>query len=321
MKNPDRRSLLVGLGAVSLAAMANGTALARPRRSFFARIKAPIGLQLYTLGPDAGRDIDATFVQVARIGYREVELPSLLGRQPADLAAAAARAGIAIRSLHLPLLAMDGPAGLSLGSEPARIAETMGALGAKWAVAPIMMLPDGFRPAPGESFGAAISRSVAAAGTDLWKRSADLLNQRASLLKPLGIQLGYHNHNVEFAPIGKTSGWDILWRETQPDLVSFEVDLGWVATAGLDPVRFLDRHRGRVRLLHVKDVAAGNPQSYQISMLPAEVGSGVLNWSQILPAAHRAGVQHYLVEQEPPFTIPRIEAAARSFAFLSQVQA
>ena len=94
-----------------------------------------------------------------------------------------------------------------------------------------------------------------------------------------------------------------------------------MATAGLDPVRFLERARGRVRLLHVKDTAAGNPASYHISMMPAEVGSGTLNWSRILPAAHRAGGRHFLVEQEPPFTIPRIEAAARSYAFLSQIRA
>jgi sugar phosphate isomerase/epimerase len=73
--------------------------------------------------------------------------------------------------------------------------------------------------------------------------------------------------------------------------------------------------------LHVKDVAPDNPQSYQISMKPAEVGSGTLNWSRILPAAQRAGVEHFLVEQEPPFVIPRIEAAAKSYAFLSQLTA
>lgn len=167
----------------------------------------------------------------------------------------------------------------------------------------------------------AISRSVTAAGEDIWKRTAAQLNQAAEALKPLGINLAYHNHNLEFAPIGKTTGWDILWRETERDLVSFEVDIGWIATAGLDPVRFLERSRGRVRLLHVKDVAQDNQTNFQITMKPAEVGNGILPWSRILPAAHRAGVQHFFVEQEPPFVIPRIEAASRSYVFLSQLKA
>lgn len=322
MHNPDRRAMLAGIaGAAALTVAPFDTALAGGRKLFFKRIGKPIGLQIYTLGPDAGADIDATFARVAAIGYREIELPGLLGKTPAELAAAAARAGLRIVSLHVPLLAMGGPAAMTLNSDPARLAEAVSTLGARWAVAPIAMIPTNFRPAAGESMGAAIARTVAAAGADIWKQTAEKLNTAASGLAAHGIKVGYHNHNIEFAPVGDTTGFDILLAECDPRLVKFEVDLGWVSTAGLDPVRFLERVSGRVRLLHVKDVAAGNPQSFQISMMPAEVGSGTLDWARILPAAYRAGVEHFLVEQEPPFTIPRIEAAERSYRFLSQLRA
>ena len=56
-------------------------------------------------------------------------------------------------------------------------------------------------------------------------------------------------------------------------------------------------------------------------MKPAEVGSGMLDWASILPAAYDAGVRHFYVEQEPPFAMPRIEAARKSFGFLSQLRA
>jgi sugar phosphate isomerase/epimerase len=319
MPHLDRRSLLATLAAGG--AMAALPAAARGRAPFFTRIGKPVGLQVYTLGPDAGKDVDATFAQIAAIGYREIELPGLLGKTPAELAAAAARAGLRIASLHVPLLATGGPLAMTLNSEPARLAETLGTLGARWAVAPITLIPTNFRPAAGEAMGAAIARTVAEAGADIWKQTAEQLNRAGSGLAAHGIGVGYHNHNLEFRPIGATTGWDILLAECDPRLVSFQLDLGWVATAGLDPVRFLKRMHGRVRLLHVKDVAAGNPQSYQLSMRPAEVGSGTLDWRRILPAAHKAGVEHYLVEQEPPFTIPRIEAAERSFRFLSQLRA
>lgn len=319
----DRRSLIAGFGAsLGLAALASAPELASAasRRSFFELIGKPVGLQIYTLGPDAGKDIDATFAEVARIGYREIELPGLLGRQPAELAAAARRAGLTISSVHVPLVRMGGPGGLTFGSDAAQIADVLGTLGARWAVAPIMLLPDGFRPAAGESFGVAIARAAAAAGEDLWKQSADLLNRKGAALRPLGIGVGYHNHNIEFAPLGRTTGWDVLVREADRNLVHFEIDLGWVATAGLDPVRFLNAMRGRVKLLHVKDVAANNTANYRLEMKPAEVGSGTLDWQRILPAARRAGVEHFLVEQEPPFTIPRIEAAAKSYRFLAGVR-
>lgn len=321
MTTIGRRDLLSGLGAAAIAAAVGGPASAASKRRFFQRVGLPIGLQIYTLGDDVGSDLDATFARVAEIGYREMELPSLFGRPPADIAASARRAGLTIGSIHLPLLAMGGMPGLSLASEPAQIAEGLGTLGARWAVAPLMLLPTGFRPAVGEDFPTAIGRAVAASGEDIWKRSAAQLNQKAAALRPLGINVAYHNHNLEFAPIGKTTGWDILARETDPRLVSFEVDVGWVAAAGLDPVRFLQRSRGRVRLLHVKDVAAGNQPGFKIGMKPAEVGVGTLPWSRILPAAYAAGVRHFYVEQEPPFAIPRIEAARRSYAYLSQLRA
>ncbi|MCW1429478.1 sugar phosphate isomerase/epimerase family protein [Novosphingobium sp. JCM 18896] len=318
----SRRSLLAGMAVTGAVAMLEGTAIAAKRRTFFARVGLPVGLQVYTLGDEAGRDIDATFAQIAAIGYREIELPSLYNRKPADLRAAADKAGLAISSLHIhPVMRGMGGAGLTLGSAPAEIADALGALGAKRAALPIAPFPDNFRPQPGEAMQATIGRTFAEAGADHWRRTAAMLNEKGAALRPLGVALGYHNHNMEFAPIGGTTGWDILVKETDPAAVHFEVDVGWVATAGLDPAAFLRQHRGRVAQLHVKDVAAGNTTNFALSMKPAEVGSGTLDWAKILPAAHDAGVRHFYVEQEPPFAIPRIEAARKGYAFLAQLRA
>jgi sugar phosphate isomerase/epimerase len=125
---------------------------------------------------------------------------------------------------------------------------------------------------------------------------------------------------LEFAPIGQTSGWDILARETDPALVSFEIDVGWVATGGRDPTTFLQALHGRVSQLHVKDVASTNPVNFSLSMNPATVGQGAQNWASILPAARAAGCQHFYVEQEPPFSIPRMTAVEQSFAYLAALR-
>ena len=116
---------------------------------------------------------------------------------------------------------------------------------------------------------------------------------------------------------GAQTGWDILVERTDPTLVPFEIDVGWIAASGRDPVPFLQGLSGRVRWLHVKDVAQGNVANTALSMMPAEVGSGTLDWSAILPAAYSAGVRHFYVEQEPPFTMARIEAARKGHDFLA----
>jgi sugar phosphate isomerase/epimerase len=177
------------------------------------------------------------------------------------------------------------------------------------------------KPRPGEGMMAMIPRAFAEAGPDIWKRTAALLNERAAALKPMGITLGYHNHNLEFAPTGGTTGWDILMGESDPGLVFFEVDVGWVAAAGLDPVAFLRRHRGRVRWLHVKDLTADTVANFALAMKPTEVGSGKQDWARILPAAFRAGVRHFYVEQEPPFAMARMDAASKSYAYLAGLRA
>ncbi|MEO6092851.1 MAG: sugar phosphate isomerase/epimerase [Novosphingobium sp.] len=317
----NRRDTLAGMMAMGTLAMAQSPAAAASRQTFFRRVGLPIGLQVYTLGEEAGRDLDATFTQVAAIGYRDLELPSLYGRTPADIRRAADGAGVAISSLHLAA-APRGPAqGLTLANPVAEIADSLGTLGAKRAVLPIMPFPDNMHLLPGEAMQAMMGRVIAAAGADLWKRTAALLNERAAALNPLGIRLGYHNHNVEFAPIGQSNGWDILVRETDPRLVDFELDVGWVATAGRDPVDVLNSLKGRVAQLHVKDVARVNPVNFGLSMKPSDVGAGKLDWARILPAAYRAGVRHFYLEQEPPFVSSRMDAARNGYAYLSRLRA
>ena len=69
--------------------------------------------------------------------------------------------------------------------------------------------------------------------------------------------------------------------------------------------------------MHVKDVKASTVTNYALKMDPTEVGSGKQDWVRILPAARKAGVEHFYVEQEPPFTMSRMDAAAKSYAFLA----
>ena len=99
------------------------------------------------------------------------------------------------------------------------------------------------------------------------------------------------------------------------------VQLGWIATAGADPLALLGQLKGRVLSLHVKDVAADNQQGFDLAMSPSEVGSGTIDWAAVLPAAEAAGVEHYFVEQEAPFAMPREEAMAKSATYLKALVA
>jgi sugar phosphate isomerase/epimerase len=313
---PDlsRRAFIATSGAASVATLSGPVvAAAQP---FFRRTGLPIGLQLYTLGPDVAKDLDGTLAAVSRIGYKAVQVSSFFGRTPAELRASLDRAGLICRSAHIP-----GRGGLD--GDLAKLADDLGAIGVTAAVMPIIYVPDRFgkAPAAGET-GAGFLRRIGEGMTaDDWKMNADFLNARGAILKRSGIRIGYHNHNLEFAPLGRTNGMEILLRHTDPAIVSIELDVGWVASAGADPLRLFSQHRGRFNILHVKDLKATTRPNFALSMDPAEVGSGALDWAKLLPAAYDAGVRGFYVEQEPPFSRPRIDAAKISFDYLTALVA
>jgi sugar phosphate isomerase/epimerase len=299
----------------------NATLSARSREPFFARTGNQIGLQLYTLGDEWAKDTDAVFAQLAALGIRDLELPGLMGKTPAQLRAAADNSGVAFNSYHLPAAPIFEPTGLSLLSSAGEIADALGTLGATSAVVPLHPLPEGFQFVPGKNTFADLVTALGKAGPDYWKRFAADLNAKAQALTAHGITLGYHNHNTEFAAVGKTTGWNILLEETDPERVFFELDLGWVSTAGRDPAAEIRRLGRRVRWLHLKDVKPTTRRNYALKMDPSVVGEGRQNWPAILSAAAAVGVRHYYIEQEPPFAIPRMEAVRKSHAFLKGARA
>ncbi|MEZ5938443.1 MAG: sugar phosphate isomerase/epimerase [Hyphomonadaceae bacterium] len=319
-----RRIFLKGMcaaGASVPLAACNTTAGESGAGPFFSNHDLPIGIQLYMLGDLARTDLDGTLNEVSGIGYRAVELAGYLGKTPQELRASFDRAGVVCTSAHVGLRAGTAQEP-GLTGDLDQLAADMKAIGAGHVVCPILTPPSDIKvePKEGEGF-RVLTRMVALMTEDHWKRLAAQLNQIGGALKARGLSFGYHNHNVEFAKIGDRTGFDILIAETDPDLVDFELDIGWAAAAGYDPAKVFEKHSGRFGLAHVKDVKATTQPNVDLRMDPTEIGSGRLDWTRIIPAAYKAGVRKFFVEQEPPFAIPRIEAAAKNFAFLNQLQA
>jgi len=308
----------------SLAAAASGLApvasAKSPKEPFFKGTGLPVGLQLYTLGEALRADLDGQLAQVAKIGYRTVELAGYLGRTPAELKAAFDKAGLACTSSHVQ--AKGGGADPSFADLDRVIADAR-VIGIKHIVMPMFAIPDhaDMKPRPGDDRRAVLARLAAQITADDWKATADFLNAKAKVLKAAGLTTGYHNHNVEFAPVGGTTGLEILLKNTDPALVQFEMDAGWVVAAGADPFALMKAHPGRFKLMHVKDVKASTKPNFAFQQDPTEVGSGIIDWKKLLAASYAAGVRDYFVEQEPPFEKPRLEAIKISFDYLNRVVA
>ncbi|MEA1652800.1 sugar phosphate isomerase/epimerase [Nitrospirillum sp. BR 11164] len=313
-----RRAFIGGAAALAGLGLARlSTAAPTP---FFKGNGLPVGLQLYTLGDLAEKDLAGTLTAVADMGYRAVELPGFYRHTAGELATALKAAGLVCESAHINAQG-SGPAP-SLSGDLDALVRDAHTIGLKFIVMPMFTVPARLGgPQAGEGFGDFLARVASQFTADDWKAQAAFLNGKGAVLKKAGLQLAYHNHNPEFAAVagGGVTGYDILLAETDPDLVKMEMDAGWVAAAGLDPVALLQAHPDRFRLMHVKDLKAGTAPNTRLKMDPTEVGGGTLDWRRILPAAHAAGIDHFYVEQEPPFARPRLEAARLSADYLGKL--
>jgi len=274
-------------------------------------------VQLYTVSDAAREDLPGTFLRLAQIGFKTVELAGYHGHTPSALKAAADRAGLKLVSADLPAIARDN--GPSLTGDLARLADDLHVLGISQIVLSSYPPPSRVGPVgPNEAFQDYRIRVAAAMREEDWKATADFLNEKSAALRIEGIALGYHNHNPEFASVDGTTGFDILMRETDPSIF-FELDVGWVVAGGADPVSLLNRYAPRIRMMHVKDIAATTKTNYLLAQDPTEVGRGIVDWRRVLPTAYAAGIRHFFVEQEPPFRQGRFEALADGFAYLSSL--
>jgi sugar phosphate isomerase/epimerase len=139
-------------------------------------------------------------------------------------------------------------------------------------------------------------------GVDVIKKLADTLNKAGQRCKSAGINLCYHNHAFEFEPVKEGGNLlDVLMKNTDPKLVGLELDIMWAKVGGVEPVKVFEQYKGRIPLVHMKNVKAGIGPQYN-ERVPKEafeeVGKGVIEIGPVLKAAQKAGAKHFFVEQD-----------------------
>lgn len=154
---------------------------------------------------------------------------------------------------------------------------------------------------------------------DAMQRLGAALNEAGRKARQRGLALCYHNHAFEFAPLeGGGTLFDRLLKESDPELVQIEFDIMWSQVAGVDPVSVLEKYKGRIPLVHLKNVRAGvGPQFHEKLAREdfEEVGRGVIDIPGVLKAAAAAGAKHYFVEQDQTPGDP-LESLRGSYAYL-----
>ncbi len=152
-----------------------------------------------------------------------------------------------------------------------------------------------------------------------YKRLTANWNHAGQIMKECGIQFGYHNHNFEFETIeGKIPYYDILMAELDKDLVTMEIDLFWATKAGQNPVEMFKKYPGRFRLFHMKDMMTIEAPFYNPSTDDfAPVGTGKIDFDEILAARTIAGLEYMFVEQDSTLDGKPFDSIKTSITYLT----
>jgi sugar phosphate isomerase/epimerase len=137
---------------------------------------------------------------------------------------------------------------------------------------------------------------------DFYKKFADQMNKAGEPVKKAGMQLCYHHHSFEFAPLDGQRPFDILEDRFDKKLVFWETDIFWMSIAGQDPAAQIRKWKNRVPLVHLKDIKSGAATEYNEGKVPKEtfkeIGNGSINIPDVLKACAESKVKHYIIEQD-----------------------
>jgi sugar phosphate isomerase/epimerase len=135
------------------------------------------------------------------------------------------------------------------------------------------------------------------------EEAALTFNSAGQVLRDRGLTFCYHNHGYEFTPHDSGTLFDLIVQRTNPDAVSFELDVLWAHFPGQDPAELLDRYPERFRLMHLKDLRRGIVGDLTGHTAPENdvaLGEGQLDLPRILRSAQNTRIEHYYIEDESP---------------------
>ncbi len=230
--------------------------------------QVPIGLQLFSVRGECKKDLPAALKAVAEIGYVGVEpwgyggeTTEWMGWPAKEIRTMLDDLGLQCCGIHLRTEAL-------LGDNLARTIEMNQILGNRFLII------------------AADKQRMSA--LDSIMELAEILNTTAETLKPYDMATGYHAHPFDFVKFGDETAWEILFSNTNKDVV-MQLDIGNCVGGDGDPIAMLKKFPGRARSLHLKDYGGGPD---------AVIGEGEADWDVIF---HLSETLHdpewYVVEE------------------------
>jgi len=275
MKN--RRDFLKNMGALAAASVV------LPSFAFAPKKVKNIGIQLYTFRKEMMADPNGTLKIIADLGVKQIESASsnqglYYGLPPAEIKKVCDDLGMTLRSAHT-------------------------SINDKWQITMQQAKETG------QEYLIASTLPYGGQTVDNYKRVAERFNKAGEECKAMGLKFGFHNHDAEFQQDNGTVLYDVLLKNTNPELVHMEMDLGWVIAAGKDPFDYFKNYGPRFPLWHLKDMKGKRS---------TEFGNGSLDIANLLKHGKDSGMKYFFIEQEE-YSVSPLESMKINMAYMSKL--
>lgn len=302
MKEPDwteskpmnRRAFMAQTGALASASIIGLS-------GFTSKKKYKMGLQLFTVREPMAQDPKATLKKIASLGYEDLETYGFdgdklmfYGMKAADFKKVLEDNRLTTSSGHYNFFTFLEKSNDDLMRNVDQCIEGAHALNQRYITWPWLDPPN---------------RTL-----EKFKVVAEKLNLMGERIHKAGLGLAYHNHDFEFIEYDGQIGYDIILKETDPNLVKLQIDLYWAMhSSKRSPHELFSLQPGRFVMWHIKDMDK-KTRDY------TELGNGSIDYTVILPYASLAGLEYYFVEQGGNFAKDPMQSIAHSAATMKQLK-
>lgn len=262
----------MGIGSVLMASQIPMNLLASESSKALSK---PLGFQVWTIKDQLIKDFPGTLKMMAKLGYQSVEMCSppgyvssgfgpLVSMKGSEMKKIVEDAGLVLESTHYGM----GELRKNL-SERINFAHESGQ---KQMIASSLGLPKDAKMSD-------------------WQKAADELNEIGAKTKKAGIQMGFHNHHMEFEKLDGVYIYDKLLEHFDPKLVKMQFQVA-VISIGIKAATYFEKYPGRFISAHLADWSPNTNKQ-------VPVGQGIVDWKELFAAAKKCGVKNYFVEMDP----------------------
>jgi sugar phosphate isomerase/epimerase len=273
MKPLSRRDFL-GKSAFGLGAAVFGSAFPLVSNSGIRPVSAtmPIGFQVWTVKDILVKDFTGTLKMIADLGYQSLEMCSPPGYESSGF-------GPLMKLSAKEMKKIINDTGLICESAHYQMKELREHLDERIEFAS----ESGQKQMILSSFGLPGSATLSD-----WLKAADELNKMGVKVKNAGIQLGFHNHNMELQQLDGTLIYDALMKQFDPDLIKMQFQVA-VISIGYKASTFFTKYPGRFISAHLADWSP-------IEKKAVPVGKGIVDWNEFFATLETGGVKNIFVE-------------------------